>query len=92
MSYYNQSLTLKHVTAISDTNKPTATSSTIKGRLELGYNLVRDQTGEEIVSTAWVITETPVEVNDYINDKLVVAGGPEIGLDGSVHHWEVYLK
>lgn len=91
-NYFNQSLTWKHVTSVSDTNKPTTTSSTIKGRMELGYTLVRGQFGEEIVSTAWVSTMSVVEVNDFINDKLVVAGGPEINLDGTVHHYEIFLK
>jgi len=92
MEYFTLPISWKSVTSISDTNKPTTTSTTIKGRMELGYTLVRDQTGEEIVSTACIFTKSAVAVNDYVNDKLVISSIPEISLDGTVHHYEVYVK
>lgn len=90
--YYNQSLTWESVTGVSDTNVPTTSSTTIAGRMELGYRLIRNSLGEEIISTAVVFTDSEVEVNDFINGKLVISALPQISLNGTVHHYEIYLK
>lgn len=91
-NYANQSMTWKHVTAISDTNQATYTSSTIKGRKETGFRLIRNAQGDEVVSSATVFTESAVQANDLIDDRLVIAVANEIQLGGTVGFYEVFLK
>jgi len=90
--YANQSLTLKKVASTNEYNEKTYTSSTIKGRKETGFKLIRNQFGQETVSSATVFTQTLVNVDDLIDDKLVIAVNQEIALNGSVAFYEVYLK
>jgi len=90
--YANQSLTWKHVTAINEYNEPTYSSTTIKGRKETGFKMIRNSQGQESVSSAQVFTESAIEVNDLIDDKLVMAVDTQIKLDGAVGFREVYLK
>ena len=89
--YANQSLTLKKVTATSEYNEKTYTTSTIKGRKETGFRLIRNQFGQETISSATVFTATLVNVDDLIDDKLVIASIPQVGLGGTVQYYEVYL-
>ena len=90
--YANQSLTWKHFTAIDAYNEATYSSTTIKGRKETGFKLIRNSQGQETVSSAQVFTESAIEVNDLIDDKLVMAVDTQIKLDGGVGFREVYLK
>ena len=89
--YANQSMALKRVTSVSDTNTPTYSSSTIKGRKETGNKLIRNAQGQEVVSSATVFTQSAVSVNDTIDGSTVIAVSPEIGLDGTIEFYEVYL-
>lgn len=90
--YANQSLAWKHVTGVSDTNEPTYEEKTIKGRKETGFKFVRNAQGEEVVSSAFVMTEAPVKVNDLIDGSLVIAVNDSPGLDGMPLFYEVYLQ
>jgi hypothetical protein len=90
-NYANQSLTWKHVTAISKYSEKTYTSTTIKGRKETGHKLIRDAHGKETVSSARVFTESAVTVDDLIDDKLVIAVESNILLNGSIGYYTVHL-
>ena len=90
-AYTNQSLTWKHVSSINEYNEPTYTTSTIKGRKETGFKMIRDAQGQETVSSATVFTKSAVTVNDLIDGKLVIAVDSQITLGGSVLFYEVYL-
>lgn len=90
-AYTNQSLTWKHVSSINEYNEPTYATSTIKGRKETGFKMIRDAQGQETVSSAQVFTKSAVVVNDKIDDKLVIAVDSQITLGGSVSFYEVYL-
>lgn len=90
-AYINQSLTWKHVSSINEYNEATYTTSTIKGRKETGFKMIRDAQGQETVSSAQVFTKSAVVVNDKIDDKLVIAVDSQITLGGSVSFYEVYL-
>lgn len=90
-NYANQSLTWKHVTAVSKYNEKTYSSATIKGRKETGFKLIRDAQGKETVSSARVFTESAVTVDDLIDDKLVVAVESNVALNGSVQFYTVFL-
>ena len=89
--YANQSLTLKVPGTPNEYNEPTYTSSTIKGRKESNFKLVRDVHGDEVVSSSFVVTESAVEVGNLIDDKVVIASNPMPDLDGNIQFYEVYL-
>lgn len=89
--YLNQSLTWKHVSAISEYNEKTYSSSTIKGRKESCNKLIRNASGQESVVSTFVATESAISVNDLIDDKLVVSSEPMVNLDGAIEFYEVYL-
>ncbi len=90
-NYANQSLTWKHVTAVSKYSEKTYTSTTIKGRKETGFKLIRDAQGKETVSSARVFTESAVTVDDLIDDKLAIAVESNVALNGTVQFYTVYL-
>jgi len=90
-NYANQNLTWKHVASISKYNEATYTTSTIKGRHETGFKLIRDAKGQETTSSAIVYTESAVTVNDLINDKLVIAVHSNVDINGIVKFYTVYL-
>lgn len=90
-NYANQSLTWKQAGALNEYAEPTYTSTTIKGRKETGFKLIRNAQGQEIVSSAKVFTESEVEANDLIDGKLVIAVTSQVNLNGSVEFYEVWL-
>jgi len=91
-TYTNQLVIWKHGITISDTNEKTFSSTdTIKGRVKLGYKLVINSKGEEVVSIAKLLTESAVGVNDEINGQVVVNVNPLVDLDGTTQFYEVYL-
>lgn len=91
-AYANQTLILKKPASVNEYNEATYTSTSIKGRLENGYKLIRNKQGEETVSSARVFTKTLVQVDDLINDMLVISAEPLTDLDGSTGFYAVYLK
>ena len=91
-TYTNQSLTWQSVSSINQYNEATYTTTTIKGRKETGFKMVRNAQGQETVSSATVFTASPVLVNDLIDGQLVIAVNSEITLGGGVGFYEVYLK
>lgn len=89
--YANQSLTWKHVATTTKYSEHTYTTSTIKGRKETGFKLIRDAKGQETVSSAKVFTESAVTVNDLIDDKLVISVESNFKLNGTIGFYTVYL-
>lgn len=90
-SYLNQSLTLKHAGTPNEYNESTYTTSTIKGRKENGFKLVRNNQGEEVVSSACVFTSATVVVDDLIDNRLVISVLDNPTLNGTSLFNEVYL-
>lgn len=91
-NYANQSLVWNHVLTINDYNEAaTYSTATIKGRMETGHKLVRNNKGEEVVSSARVFTESAVECGDLIDEKLVISVESTIKLNGSVGYYTVFL-
>lgn len=91
-AYANQNLTWKSVASVSKYNEPTYSSVTIKGRKETGNKLILNAEGQEVISSARVFTESAVANNDLIDDSKVIQVNKNIGLDGSIVFYEVYLK
>jgi hypothetical protein len=90
--YANQALTLQSVSSVNEYNEPTYTTATIRGRKEDGFKLIRNAQGQEVVSSAFVMTETAVDVNDKIDGKFVIVVNTIPDLGGAVDHYEVYLQ
>lgn len=91
-AYANQTLILKKPASVNEYNEATYSSTSIKGRLENGYKLIRNKQGEETVSSARVFTKTLVQVDDMINDMLVISSEPLTDIDGKTGFYTVYLK
>lgn len=89
--YANQTLSWQHVSSVDEYNEPTYTTTSIAGRMETGNKLVRDQYGQEVVSTATVYTESAVDNGDLIEGKIVIQVNKMIGFDGNVKFYEVNL-
>lgn len=91
-NYANQTLILKRPLSVNEYNEATYSATSIKGRKESGFKLIRNKTGEETVSSARVFTKTLVQVDDLIDDMLVISTEPLTDLDGSTGFYTVYLK
>lgn len=89
--YANQSIVWEHATERDEYYQPTPVTSTILGRLEDGFKLIRNSEGEQVVSTGVLFTETAVAVGDKIDGRLVIASSPNRGFDGEIVFYEVYL-
>lgn len=89
--YLNQSMVWKKRLAIDKYNEPTTHPTTIKGRLESGHRLLRNDKGEEVVATSFFITKSAVAVNDYLDDMLILGVQPIYSLGGTITWYEVYL-
>lgn len=91
-NYTNQSLTLIHYASVNQYNEGgSPTTSTIKGRKETGYKLIRNSAGVETVSSAVVFTESSITSGDLIDDEIVIAAVPQIDLDGQVVFYKAWL-
>ena len=90
--YANQSMTLKQPGTPDQYNEVTYASSTIYGRKEHSNRLVRNSQGEEVTSSAFVVTETEVTVGDLIDNRAVIVSEPAPDLDGDTLFYEVYLS
>lgn len=93
--YLNQTATWHYVTGKNSYGEPTFDSKAIKVRWEGKRRLVRDVSGQEVVSEARVFCTAPVQPGDlleYAGRKwpvITVASVP--GLDGATNHREVAL-
>lgn len=91
-AYLNQSIVWKHVASISAYNEKTfATSVTIKGRSEDAFKLIRNDKGDEVVSSGKVFTKSAISVGDLLDGRIVIASEPKRGLSGNVEFYEVFL-
>lgn len=90
-NYANQSLTWKTVSTLNEYNEPTYSTTTIKGRKETANKLVRTDKGQEVISTACVFTESAIQNNDLIDNKLVISVEANVNLAGVIEFYEVYL-
>ena len=91
-AYANQSLTLEKAGALNSYGEFTYATSTIKGRKQTEFKLVRNSTGQEVVSTAQVFTTTAITVNDRIDGQVVIAVQSAVDIDGAVQFYQVYLS
>ncbi len=89
--YANQSLTRKTPASVSKYNEITWTSTTIKGRKEPTNKLIRNDKGEEVVTSTFVMTESLVLVGDMIDDQRVLLVDALPNLAGTTEFYEVYL-
>ena len=84
--YLNQSITLKSKSSVNAYNEATYSSSTISARFEYKRRMVRNNEGEEVLSTAQVFTETQVKPDDVLTfdsrDWQVVTVENCVDLDG----------
>ena len=91
--YANQSLTLAKHGTISDCGEyPYTSTSTISGRKETGIKIVKNQYGQEVVSTSTVFTETDIDIDDKIDGDIVIAIDDAVDLDGVVLFNMAYLQ
>lgn len=67
----------------------------IKARVEFKRSLIRGKDGEERVSEALAITNTPVSDGDELvidgREWTVLTAAPQAGLGGRISHYEVRL-
>lgn len=90
-NYLNQSATWKHVATTNEYNEHTyAADATIKCRREMGFKLVRNKQGQEVVSSACYFTKSAVTVDDLLDGELVIAANGEVGLSGNIEFYECY--
>lgn len=89
--YLNQNVSWKRRTSTNKYVEGSFTETTIKGRLESGFKLVRNEKGEEVTSSAFLVTESAVSVNDLIEGRTVVSSEPMRGFNGNIMWYEVYL-
>ena len=90
-AYMNQSLAWKSVTSINEYNEPVYTTTTIKGRKETGHKLIRNNQGQEVISSARVFTKSVISNNDLIDGQQVISVESAVGLDGTVKFYTVHL-
>ena len=89
--YANQSLSWKHVSSVNNHNEPTYTTTTIKGRKETSSKLVRNNRGQDVISSARAFTETLVSLNDLIDDAQIISIESAVDLNGVVQFYTVNL-
>jgi hypothetical protein len=91
-AYANQLISWKHKTAVSKYNEPTYATSTIKGRRVNSFKLIRNATGEQVVSSSQVLTASTVVVDDLLDNLVVIAVTDATDLDGTILFKEVFLQ
>ncbi|MFA5432296.1 MAG: hypothetical protein WC319_05420 [Candidatus Paceibacterota bacterium] len=91
-NYATQNLILSKWASRNEYNEPMRTLSSIKGRKEEKLQLVVNSNGEQVLSSAFVMTEIEVNINDLIDGRMVIASSVITGLSGSTLWYEVYLK
>ena len=89
--YANQSLTWGKAGTPGQYNEPTYTETTIKGRKQSGFRMVRNAAGQEVVSSGVVYTASAIAVGDKIDDRLIIALGDAVGLGGAIEYRKGFL-
>lgn len=89
--YFTDIKLWKHVTGTDDYNQPTYEDKTIDCKFNEKLKLVRDKTGQQVVSQAQVFCKESVQVDDLIDGRVVLSVGSMDGLDGITEGYEVYL-
>lgn len=91
--YANQNINWKKVKTTDGYDEvATYTEKIITGRKEDGFRLVRNSAGEETVSTGRVYTESAIQIDDYLDGRLVIAIETARQLNGTVGFYTVHLK
>lgn len=91
-NYINQDLIWKSVASLNGYNEPTYVTTTIKGRKTTGFKLITNAKGQEVVSSAYIITKSPIVVNDLIDGCSVISSQSAVSLTGAVSFYEVYTS
>lgn len=64
-------------------------------RWEDKIKIIKNQDGEEVVSSAFVLAMNPMRADDVLihdgTEWPIQHAEPVPGFDGNTHHWEVYL-
>lgn len=68
------------------------TPQTIRANAVDGFKLIRDKTGQEVVSSGYAKVIKPVLIDDKINDRIVMSSAPMKGFSGEDEGRLVYLK
>ena len=89
-NYLNQSAAWQHIATTNEYNEHTFTTTTIKCRKEMGFKLVRNKQGQEVVSSACYFTRSAVAIDDLLDGELVIAANSEVDLNGAVEFYECY--
>lgn len=89
--YLNQSVVWGDSGTPNKYNESTYTNKTIKARKEATNKIVMDKLGQETVVSAKIWTLEAVSVDDLIDGRSIIAVSPQIGLDGNVEFYEVYV-
>lgn len=64
---------------------------TIRGCLTEKIKLIRDKTGKEVVSSGYATLSEPVELDDKINGRMVIALSNHKDLDGNDEGRTIYM-
>jgi len=93
--YLNQTATLKTTVSYNEYGEPVANEKVIPCRFEMKRKLVRDKTGNQVVSEATMYCVEPISPDDRIvyNNKeyIAIAVSEIVDLDGNIVYYEVSL-
>lgn len=93
--YLNQTATLKTTTGYNEYGEPVASEKVILCRFEMKRKLVRDKTGNQVVSEATMYCIEPVSPDDRVvyNNKeyIAIAVSEIVDLDGKTVYYEVAM-
>ncbi|MDF2884739.1 MAG: hypothetical protein K0R54_5309 [Clostridiaceae bacterium] len=89
--YFTDKKVWRHVTGTDDYNQPTYDDKTIDCKFNQKIKLVRDKTGNQVVSQANVFCKDAVLIDDLIDGRVIISVLTLDGLDGIIEGYEVYL-
>jgi len=93
--YTNQTATHHTNSGFNDDGEPQTTSEAFSCRYQEGAELILDDRGRQIVSSAQIFTERPIDINDEITFESkrfpVKQSSKLFDLDGSFSHYKVWL-
>ena len=94
-SYANQDATLQRYLGPTPSGNKYDTSIPIKVRYEQSKRLIRNSQGKEIISRAFIASETELNEEDLItyngNTFPIITADPAPGLMGNILFYEAYL-
>ena len=89
----NQTAVWKHKTGTNEyTESIYAPEASIPARIEERVRLVKDKTGNQVISRSTVFTMAQIKVDDLVDGKVALAVNNNTGLDGSIEGYEVMLE